>query len=153
MRIRADVPVGGVACDFGGCSTMSPLASPPPSAPSCRDRFGSEQPRKGRLARADRPAVDGWRRRARIVRATGTPKTCVRRWPQPFMEPGTSGLLIYKTRPSRIPPQAAAVRGPVVALTPSEPLGELTHWTAAAVANTCAISVSSLHRMWRSYGL
>jgi len=41
----------------------------------------------------------------------------------------------------------------VVALTLSEPPGEVTHWTAAAVATACAISVSSVHRIWRSHGL
>jgi DNA-binding MurR/RpiR family transcriptional regulator len=40
-----------------------------------------------------------------------------------------------------------------VALTLTEPPGEVTHWTAAAVAAACAISVSSVHRIWRSRGL
>jgi len=40
-----------------------------------------------------------------------------------------------------------------VALTLTEPPGETTHWTAAAVAAVCSISVSSVHRLWRSHGL
>ena len=40
-----------------------------------------------------------------------------------------------------------------VALTLTEPPGETTYWTAAAVAAACSISVSSVHRIWRSHGL
>jgi len=40
-----------------------------------------------------------------------------------------------------------------VALTLTEPPGETTHWTAAAVAASCSISVSSVHRIWRSQDL
>ena len=69
-----------------------------------------------------------------IMRATGTSKTCVWRWQQRFMEAGTDGLLVDKTRPSRIPPLDAAVIERVVALTLTEPPGETTHWTAAALA-------------------
>ncbi len=88
-----------------------------------------------------------------IMRVTGTSKTCVWRWQQRFMEAGTDGLLIDKTRPSRIPPLDEAVIERVVALTLAEPPGETTHWTAAAVAAACSISVSSVHRIWRSHGL
>src|SRR5208282_1922634 len=33
------------------------------------------------------------------------------------------------------------------------PPGEVTHWTAAAIAAACVISVSSVHRIWRRHGL
>ena len=69
------------------------------------------------------------------------------------MEAGTDGLLVDKTRPSRIPPLDAAVIERAVALTLTEPPGETTHWTAAAVAASCSISISSVHRIWRSHGL
>ena len=88
-----------------------------------------------------------------IMRATGTSKTCVWRWQQRFMEAGTDGLLADKTRPPRIPPLDEAVIERVVALTLTKPPGEVTHWTAAAVAKVCSISVSSVHRIWRSHGL
>ncbi|MGI4942615.1 MAG: IS630 family transposase, partial [Janthinobacterium lividum] len=88
-----------------------------------------------------------------IMRVTGTSKTCVWRWQRRFMEAGIDGLLVDKTRPSRIPPLGNAVTERVVALTLTEPLGETTHWTAAAVAAACSISVSSVHRIWRSHGL
>jgi len=88
-----------------------------------------------------------------IMRVIGTSKTCVWRWQQRFMEAGTDGLLVDKTRPSRIPPLDAAVVERAVALTLTEPPGETTHWTAAAVAAACSISISSVHRIWRSHGL
>lgn len=90
---------------------------------------------------------------AAIMRATGKAKTCVWRWQKRFMEVGTEGLLVDKTRPSRIPPLGDAVSERVVALTLTEPPGETTHWTAAAIAAVCAISVSSVHRIWRSHSL
>ncbi len=88
-----------------------------------------------------------------IMRVTGKAKTCVRRWQQRFMEAGTDGLLVDKTRPSRIPPRGEAVTERVVALTLTEPPGEVMHRTAAATAATCATSVSAVHRIWRSHGL
>ena len=88
-----------------------------------------------------------------IMRTTGKAKTCVWRWQQRFMEAGMDGLLIDKTRPSRIPPLGEGVTERVVALTLTAPPGEVTHWTAAAVAAACGISVSSVHRIWRRHGL
>ena len=82
-----------------------------------------------------------------IMRATGTSKTCVWRWQQRFMEAGTNGLLVDKTRPSRIPSLDQAVIERTVALTLTKPPGETTHWTAAVIA-ACWISVSSVHRIW-----
>ena len=88
-----------------------------------------------------------------IMRVTGKAKTCVWRWQERFMQAGVDGLLRDKTRPSRIPPLDEAVAAQVVALTLTKPPGETTHWTAAAMAKACAISVSSVHRIWRSHGL
>jgi DNA-binding MurR/RpiR family transcriptional regulator len=58
-----------------------------------------------------------------------------------------------KTRPSRIPPPAAAVRERTVALTLANPSGEATHLTAAMMAKAVGISVSSVQRIWRAHGL
>jgi len=88
-----------------------------------------------------------------IMRVTGRAKTCVWRWQERFMQAGVDGLLRDKTRPPRIPPLDEAVAAQVVALTLAAPPGETTHWTAAAMAAACAISVSSVHRIWRSHGL
>ena len=88
-----------------------------------------------------------------IMRVTGKAKACVWRWQERFMQAGVDGLLQDKTRLSRVPPLGDAVAAQVVALTLTEPPGETTHWTAAAMAAACAVSVSSVRRIWRSHGL
>jgi transposase len=88
-----------------------------------------------------------------IMRLTGKSKTCVWRWQERFMAAGADGLLRDKTRPSRIPPLDAQVADRVVALTLTDPPGEITHWTSAAMAEAAGISVSSVQRIWRSHGL
>jgi Homeodomain-like domain len=77
-----------------------------------------------------------------IMRRTSKSKTCLWRWQERFMQAGVEGLLGDKTRPSRVPPLAPAIGERVVALTQSDPPGETTHWTAAAMAGLVRISVS-----------
>jgi transposase len=88
-----------------------------------------------------------------IMRRTGKSKTCVWRWQERFMAEGVDGLLHDKTRPSRLPPLALPVVERVIALTHSEPPGEATHWTGAAMAEAAGISVTSVQRIWRRHGL
>ena len=88
-----------------------------------------------------------------IMRQTAKSKTCVWRWQERFMTEGFDGLLRDKTRPSRVPPLGADVTERVVALTLTDPPAETTHWTAAMMAKACAISPSSVQRIWRSHGL
>src|SRR6516165_10341854 len=88
-----------------------------------------------------------------IERRTGKDKTCVWRWQERFMREGVHGLLRDKTRPSGKPPLATTVIERVIALTGNDPPGEATHWTAAAMAKSVGISVSSVQRIWRAHGL
>ena len=88
-----------------------------------------------------------------IMRQTGKSKTCVWRWQERFAGEGFEGLLRDKTRPSRVKPLGADVAERVVALTLTEPPGEVTHWTAAMMAQACGISASSVQRIWRGHGL
>jgi transposase len=88
-----------------------------------------------------------------IMRRTRKSKTCVWRWQERFMAAGVDGLLHDKTRPSRVPPLPVEVVERVIAMTRSDPPGETTHWTGAAMAETAGISVSSVQRIWRSHGL
>jgi transposase len=88
-----------------------------------------------------------------IMRRTGKSKTCVWRWQERFMAAGVEGLLRDKTRPARVPPLPAEVVERVIALTHSDPPGEATHWTGAAMAKAAGISVSSVQRIWRAHGL
>ena len=88
-----------------------------------------------------------------IMRRTGKSKTCVWRWQERFMAAGVDGLLRDKTRPARIARLAPEVGERVIALTRSEPPGEATHWTGAAMAEAAGISVSAVQRIWRAHGL
>jgi len=90
---------------------------------------------------------------AEIMRDAGVSKTAVWRWQERFMTDGVAGLLRDKTRPSRIPPLDAQTVARVVAATQTDPPGETTHWTAAAMAEVQGISVSSVQRIWRQHGL
>ena len=90
---------------------------------------------------------------AEIMRRTGKSKTAVWRWQERFMADGVDGLLRDKTRPSRVQPLGADLTDAVVKLTQSTPPGETTHWTAAMMAKQIGISPSSVHRIWRAYGL
>ncbi len=90
---------------------------------------------------------------AEVMRQAGVAKTCVWRWQERFMQEGVDGLLRDKTRPSRIPPLGAEIVARAVALTLEEPPGEVTHWTAPAMAEATGISVSSVQRIWRKHGL
>jgi len=88
-----------------------------------------------------------------IMRRTGKAKTCVWRWQERYMLEGVNGLLRDKTRPSRKPPLAGEAIMRVVGLTLGPPPGEVTHWTASAMAKAAGISVSSVLRIWRGHGL
>lgn len=88
-----------------------------------------------------------------IMRRAGVAKTCVWRWQERFMQEGVAGLLRDKTRPSRIPPLGAEAVAGIVARTLEQPPGEVTHWTAAAMAKAIGVSVSSVQRIWRKHGL
>src|SRR6516225_2433690 len=88
-----------------------------------------------------------------IMRQTGKSKVTVWRWQERFMAQGVDGLLCDKTRPSRIPRLPATVHEQTVALTQTDPPGEVTHWTAPMMAKQVGISVSSVQRIWHTHGL
>jgi len=88
-----------------------------------------------------------------IMRLAGVAKTCVWRWQERFMHQGVDGLLRDKTRPSRVPPLGQAVIARIIAATLEAPPGEMTHWTAPAMALVSGVSVSSVQRIWRKHGL
>ena len=91
---------------------------------------------------------------AAVMRRAGVSKPSVWRWQERFMAEGVDGLLHDKTRPARIPPLPKAVVEAVVTRTLEEaPPGEMTHWTAPAMAAASGLSVSSVQRIWRAHGL
>ncbi len=90
---------------------------------------------------------------AAIMRRTGASKTCVWRWQERFAEEGVGGLLRDKTRPSRIAPLGPDVAARIAAKTLADPPGEVTHWTADAMADAAGVSASAVRRIWKAHGL
>ncbi len=88
-----------------------------------------------------------------IMRRTGRSKSVVWRWQERFMQEGVEGLLRDKTRPSRIAPLSQTTIERVIERTAQAPPGEVTHWTAGAMAKDAGLSLSSVQRIWRAHGL
>lgn len=88
-----------------------------------------------------------------IMRRTGRSKSVVWRWQERFMQAGVDGLVKDKTRPSRIAPLPPVMIERVIERTAQAPPGEVTHWTAGAMAKDAGISISSVQRIWRAHGL
>ena len=72
--------------------------------------------------------------------AVGVSRPTVWRWQQRFAEDGVAGLLKDRTRPPGKPPFPKEIELEAVALTCSEPPGEVTHWTGRAMAKAAGIS-------------
>jgi transposase len=63
----------------------------------------------------------------------------------------SEGLLRDKTRPpgkAPVPPETVAQ---VLAITCSEPPGEVTHWTGRAVAERVGLALRTIQRIWRAH--
>jgi transposase len=88
-----------------------------------------------------------------IMRRTAKSKPTVWRWQKRFAKEGVEGLTHDKTRPPGKAPLAAALVKRVVELTQQQPPFEETHWTGRTMADAAGISVSSVQRIWRAYGL
>ena len=78
-----------------------------------------------------------------VAERAGVSRPAVWRWQQRFGEEGVDGLLRDKTRPPGTPPHTAGTVAEVLALTCSEPPGEVTHWSGRAVAKAVGISLRS----------
>jgi len=99
------------------------------------------------LLSADRCSV------ATIAQSVGMRRPSVWRWQQQFAEVGVAGLLKDRTRPPGKPPLPAEIEFEVVALTCSEPSGEVIHWTGRAMAKAVGISLGAVQRIWAKYEL
>jgi transposase len=88
-----------------------------------------------------------------IARQAGVSRPAVWRWQQRYGEEGSEGLLRDKTRPPGTPPHSTSTVAAVLALTCSEPPGEVTHWTGRAVAERIGISLRSVQRIWDAHRL
>ena len=88
-----------------------------------------------------------------VARQAGVSRPAVWRWQQRDGEQGSEGLLRDKTRPPGTPPHPVSTVAAVLALTCSEPPGEVTHWTGRAVAERIGISLRSVQRIWDAHRL
>lgn len=88
-----------------------------------------------------------------IMRRVGKSKPTVWRWQRRFTKEGVEGLTRDKTRPPGKRPLDGGIVRKVVELTQQPPPFEETHWTGRTMADAAGISVSSVQRIWRAYGL
>src|SRR4051795_8059094 len=84
-----------------------------------------------------------------VARRVGVSRPAVWRWQQRFAEEGVQGLLRDKTRPPGKPPVPPETVAQVLAITCSEPPGEVTHWTGRAVAERVGLALRTIQRIWR----
>ena len=68
----------------------------------------------------------------------------VARWQRRYAEAGVEALLRDKTRPPGAPPHSTETVAEVLALTCSEPPGQVTHWTGRAVPRAVVISLRAV---------
>src|SRR5919202_6282518 len=88
-----------------------------------------------------------------VAQQAGVSRPAVWRWQQRYAEEGVEGLLRDKTRPPGKPPHSTDTVAEVLALTCSEPPGEVTHWTGRALAQAIGISLRSVQRIWDAHRL
>ena len=90
---------------------------------------------------------------AEVARQAGVSRPAVWRWQVRFAEAGMEGLLRDKTRPPGTAKLATATVAKILALTCSEPPGQVTHWTGRAMAKAVGISLRSVQRIWDAHHL
>ena len=88
-----------------------------------------------------------------VAQRTGASRPAVWRWQARYAEEGVDGLLRDKTRPPGKAPLSTAKVAKVLALTCSEPPGEVTHWTGRAMAKAMGVSLSAIQRIWAAHHL
>jgi transposase len=90
---------------------------------------------------------------AEIARLSGVSRPAVWRWQRRFAEAGIDGLLREGTRKPGKPPVPADDVQRLIALTCSEPPGEVTHWTGRAMAKVMGMSLRTVQRIWQAHKL
>ena len=83
-----------------------------------------------------------------VAGLAGVSRPAVWRWQARYAEQGVDALLRDKTRPPGRTPLSTAKVAEVLALTCSEPPGEVTHWTGRAVAKAVGVSLRAVQRIW-----
>ena len=90
---------------------------------------------------------------AEIARLSGVSRPAVWRWQRRFAEAGVDGLLREGSRKPGKPPMPDADVQRLIALTCSEPPGEVTHWTGRAMAKVMGVSLRTVQRVWKAHKL
>jgi hypothetical protein len=85
-----------------------------------------------------------------VARGAGISRPAVWRWQRRYAEAGVAGLLRDKTRPPGKQPVPIETVNRVLALTCSEPPGEMTHWTGHAMTKTVGLALHTVQRIWRA---
>ena len=88
-----------------------------------------------------------------VAQIVGVSRPAVWRWQVRYGDQGVDGLLRDKTRPPGKAPLATTKVAEVLALTCSEPPGEVTHWTGRAVAKVVGVSLRAVQRIWEQHRL
>jgi transposase len=88
-----------------------------------------------------------------VARRAEVSRPAVWRWQRRYAEDGVEALLRDKTRPPGKTPTPLSVVANVVALTCSEPPGEVTQWTGRAMAGATGLSLSTIQRIWKAHKL
>ncbi|MGI9449329.1 MAG: IS630 family transposase [Geminicoccaceae bacterium] len=90
---------------------------------------------------------------AEIARLSGVSRPSVWRWQRRFAEAGVDGLLREGTRKPGKPPVSGDDVQRLIALTCSEPPGEVTHWIGRAMAKVMGVSLRTVQRIWQAHKL
>jgi transposase len=90
---------------------------------------------------------------AEIARLSGVSRPAVWRWQRRFAEAGVDGLLREGSRKPGKPAMPDADVQRLIALTCSEPPGEVTHWTGRAMAEVMGVSLRTVQRIWKAHKL
>ena len=88
-----------------------------------------------------------------VARRAKVSRPAVWRWQRRYAEDGVEALLRDKTRPPGKTPTPLSVVANVVALTCSEPPGQVTQWTGRAMAGATGLSLSTIQRIWKAHKL
>ncbi len=80
-------------------------------------------------------------------------RPAVWRWQQRYAQEGVDSLLRDKTRAPGKPPVPKETVAGVLAITCSEPSGEVTHRTGRAVARLVGLSLRTIQRNWEAHRL
>ena len=88
-----------------------------------------------------------------VARRAEVSRPAVWRWQRHYAEGGIERLLREGSRKPGKAPVPLPVVAKVVALTCSEPPGEVTHWTGRAMAQASGLSLRTVQRIWQTHKL